>query len=126
MRFWKLVFALAALFNLAVGLPLLLAPEALLPILGQAVPDDLLMVRLAALLITVLGIGYGMAARDHLANRPILWLGVLGKAPIPLLVWLSGGAAVLSSSTFMLSLGDLVFAALFLLYLMTHRTRQAA
>ena len=126
MRFWKLVFALAALFNLAVGLPLLLAPEALLPILGQAVPDDLLMVRLAALLITVLGIGYGMAARDPLANRPILWLGVLGKAPIPLLVWLSGGAAVLSSSTFMLSLGDLVFAALFLLYLMTHRTRPAA
>ena len=79
------------------------------------------MIRLAALLIVVLGIGYGMVARDAAANRPILWLGVLGKAPIPLLVWISGGAAALSSTTFILSLGDLAFAALFLLFLLTHR-----
>ncbi|HRD28884.1 MAG TPA: hypothetical protein PLO65_11340 [Caulobacter sp.] len=117
MRIWKLVFMVAALFNFAVGLPMLLAPEAMLAQLGQPVPDDLLMTRLASLLIVVLGIGYGMVARDPAANRPILWLGVLGKAPIPLLVWLSGGAAALASSAFMLSLGDLAFAALFLVFL---------
>jgi len=121
MRFWKFIFAVAALFNFAVGLPMLAAPEAMLAGLGQTVPDDLLMTRLAALLIVVLGIGYGMVARDPVANRPILWLGVLGKAPIPLLVWLGGGAAALSSSSFILSLGDLAFAALFLLFLLTHR-----
>ena len=121
MGVWKLIFWVAAVFNFAVGLPMLLAPEVLLPAIGQALPDDLLMIRLAALLIVVLGIGYGMVARDPAANRPILWLGVLGKAPIPLLVWISGGAAALSSSAFVLSLGDLAFAALFLLFLLTHR-----
>ena len=121
MGVWKLIFWVAAIFNFAVGLPMLLAPEMLLPAIGQPLPDDLLMIRLAALLIVVLGIGYGMVARDPAANRPILWLGVLGKAPIPLLVWISGGAAALSSSAFVLSLGDLAFAALFLLFLLTHR-----
>ena len=126
MGFWRLVFAVAALFNLAVGLPMLLAPEVLLPAIGQPAPADLLITRLAALLIVVLGIGYGMVWRDPVANRSILWLGVLGKAPIPLLVWQSGGAAALASSTFVLSLGDLAFAALFLLYLLTHKARPAA
>lgn len=121
MGFWKLVFWVAALFNFAVGLPMLVAPEALLADIGQPVPADLLMTRLAALLIVVLGIGYGMVARDPVANRPILWLGILGKAPIPLLVWLTGGAAALASSAFLLSLGDLAFATLFLAYLLTHR-----
>ena len=121
MGFWKLVFWVAALFNFAVGLPMLVAPEALLAAIGQPVPADLLMTRLAALLIVVLGIGYGMVARDPVANRPILWLGILGKAPIPLLVWLTGGAAALASSAFLLSLGDLAFATLFLAYLLTHR-----
>lgn len=121
MRTWKVVFVVAALFNFAVGLPMLLAPQAMLTALGQPVPDDLLMTRLASLLIVVLGLGYGMVARDPAGNRPILWLGVLGKAPIPMLVWLSGGAAALSSSAFLLSLGDLAFAALFLVFLLTHR-----
>lgn len=121
MRLWKILFVIAALFNFAVGLPMLLAPEAMLTSLGQPVPDDLLMTRLASLLIVVLGIGYGMVARDPVANRPILWLGVLGKAPIPALVWLSAGAAALASSAFVLSLGDLAFAALFLTFLLTHR-----
>lgn len=121
MGFWKLVFAVAALFNWAVGLPMLLAPAALLGAIGQPVPDDLLITRLGALLIVVLGIGYAMVARDPVANRPILWLGVLGKAPIPLLVWLGGGAAVFVTPTFLLSLGDLAFATLFLAYLATHR-----
>ncbi len=121
MRVWTVIFVVAALFNFAVGVPMLLAPDAMLASLGQPVPDDLLMTRLASLLIVVLGIGYAMVARDPVANRPILWLGVIGKAPIPLLVWLSGGAAALSSSAFILSLGDLAFATLFLLYLLTHR-----
>lgn len=121
MRFWTVLFVLAALFNVAVGAPMLVAPEAMLAGLGQAVPADLLMTRLASLLIVVLGVGYAMVARDPAANRPILWLGVIGKAPIPLLVWLNGGAAALQSSAFALSLGDLAFATLFLVYLLTHR-----
>ena len=126
MRFWRIIFWVAAVFNFAVGLPMLVAPAALLTAIGQPVPGDLLITRLAALLIVVLGVGYGMVARDAVANRPILWLGVLGKVPLPLLVWLSGGAAALSGSTFLLSLGDLAFAALFLLFLLTNRRPRSA
>ncbi|HRD47497.1 MAG TPA: hypothetical protein PLF78_13560 [Caulobacter sp.] len=121
MRVWTAIFALAALFNFAVGLPMLLAPEAMLAGVGQPIPEDLLTTRMASLLIVVLGIGYAMVARDPVANRPILWLGVIGKAPIPLLVWLSGGATALQSTAFLLSLGDLAFAALFLTYLLRSR-----
>lgn len=120
MRVWKIVFAVAAAFNFLVGLPMLLAPAAVLAGLGQPVPEDLLITRLAALLIAVLGLGYGMVARDPVANRPILWLGLIGKAPIPVLVMMSGGAATLANTTFVLSLGDLTFAALFLIFLVTH------
>ncbi|MDP1735876.1 MAG: hypothetical protein Q8L23_00390 [Caulobacter sp.] len=123
---WKLVFAVAALFNLAVGLPMLIAPAALLEGVGQPVPADLLTTQMTALLIVVFGIGYAMVARDPVANRPILWLGILGKAPIAPLIWLNGGAAALATSSFLLSLGDLAFAALFLLYLLSHKARPAA
>ena len=126
MRIWRIVFGVAALFNFAVGLPMLLAPAVMLAGLGQPVPADLLMTRLASALIAVFGVGYARIARDPVANRPILWLGVLGKAPIPLLVWISGGAAALTTSSFQLSLIDLVFAGLFLAFLLTHPRRAAA
>lgn len=120
MRMWRTIFGATGLFNMLVGLPMLIAPAALLASVGQPVPDDLLTVRLAGLMIVVLGTGYGMAARDPVGCRPILWLGVLGKAPAPVLVLISGGLAALSSSAFMLSLVDLTSAVLFLVYLLTH------
>jgi len=124
MRVWKLVFALAALFNFAVGLPLLLAPVAFYTLLGQPVPTDLLSVQTSALLISVFGVGYAMVARDPVANRPIVWLGLLGKAPLPVMVWLQVQAGKASMDAFTLTLGDLVFAVLFLAFLL--RTRRAA
>jgi hypothetical protein len=123
MRAWKAVFTLAAVFNFAVGLPLLLAPVAFYSALKQPVPTDLLSVQTAALLISVFGVGYAMVARDPVANRPIVWLGLLGKAPLPLMVWLQVQAGKASMSAFQLTLGDLVFSILFLVFLL--RTKKA-
>lgn len=123
MRVWKIVFSLAALFNFAVGLPLLLAPVAFYTALKQPVPTDLLSVQTAALLISVFGVGYAMVARDPAANRPVVWLGLLGKAPLPLMVWLQVQAGKASMSAFQLTLGDLVFSILFLVFLL--RTKRA-
>lgn len=122
MRLWKAVFAIAALFNLTVGLPLLLAPAAFYASLGQPPPPDILSSQTAGLLIAVFGIGYAMVARDPVANRPILWLGVIGKTPLPLIVWLNVQAGRAPMSSFWLTLGDLLFAGLFLTYLL--RTRR--
>ncbi|MBX3479476.1 MAG: hypothetical protein KF842_03685 [Caulobacter sp.] len=126
MRIWKIIFALAALFNFLVGLPVLLAPAAFYTAIGQPVPDDLLSVQTVGLLISVFGVGYAMAARDPVWARPVLWLGVLGKAPLPVLVGLSVMAGRTSPSGFGLTLVDLVFAALFLTFLLRHRTAGAS
>lgn len=121
MRFWKAVFAIAALFNWAVGLPLLIAPVAFYAALGQTAPD-ILNAQMAGALITVFGVGYAMAARDPVANRGIIWLGVIGKGPLPLLYWLNVQAGRAPISGFPLTLVDLAFAGLFLTYLL--RTRK--
>lgn len=117
MRFWKVVFALAAAFNFLVGLPLLLAPVAFYTALNQPVPTDLLSVQTSALLISVFGVGYAMVARDPPRNRAIVWLGLLGKAPLPLMVWLQVQAGKAAMSAFQLTLGDLLFAVLFVVFL---------
>ena len=117
MRIWKAVFALAALFNWAVGLPLLIAPAAFYAMLGQRTPD-LFNAQMAGALIVVFGVGYAMVARDPAANRGIVWLGVIGKGPLPLLYWLNAQAGRAPMSGFPLTLVDLAFAALFLTYLL--------
>ncbi|MDO9337801.1 MAG: hypothetical protein Q7T61_15510 [Caulobacter sp.] len=117
MRAWKAVFAVAALFNFAVGLPLLIAPAAFYAMLGQTAPD-ILNAQLAGGLIAVFGIGYAMVARDPAANRGIIVLGVIGKAPLPLLYWLNVQAGRAPMSGFPLTLVDLAFALLFLTYLL--------
>lgn len=123
MRIWQGVFALAAAFNFLVGLPLLLAPVAFYGAMNQPVPTDLLSVQTAALLISVFGVGYAMVARDPPANRAIVWLGLLGKAPLPLMVWLQVQAGKATMAAFTLTLGDALFAVLFLVFLLrTPRT----
>lgn len=117
MRLWNIVFALAAAFNFLVGLPLLLAPVAFYTALHQPAPSDLLSVQTSALLISVFGVGYAMVARDPPRNRAIVWLGLLGKAPLPLMVWLQVQAGKAPMSAFQLTLGDLLFAVLFVVFL---------
>lgn len=121
MRAWKAVFAVAAVFNWLVGLPLLIAPAAFYAMLGQSTPD-LFNAQMAGALIVVFGVGYAMVARDPVANRGIVWLGVIGKGPLPLLYWLNVQAGRAPMSGFPLTLVDLAFAALFLTYLL--RTRK--
>lgn len=118
MRFWTIVFGLAAAFNLLVGLPLLFAPAAFYAAIGQPPPPDILSSQMVGLLITVFGVGYVMVARDPPRNRNILWLGVLGKTPLPLITWLSIQAGRTPMDGLWLTLVDLVFVALFLTYLL--------
>lgn len=121
---WRVLFAIAAAFNLAVGLGLLLFAHSLLPPLGMAAPENPLFLQLAAGLVAVLGVGYGMASRDPDANRGIVLLGAVGKAPVPLIVWLNLQAGHASAQIFALALGDLAFAAAFAVYLA--RTRRGS
>jgi hypothetical protein len=117
MTFWRIVFALAAFFNLAVGVPLLLAPRTALASLVGGGPGDMVLAQILGVLISVFGVGYGMVARDPQGNRGIAWLGVIGKLPLPVILWFYVRADLVPVRTLLLSLGDLGFAVLFVLFL---------
>jgi hypothetical protein len=117
MTFWRIVFAAAAFFNLAVGLPLLLAPQRVAAALVNTPPPDFMLAQICGVLISVFGVGYAMVARDPAGGRPIAWLGVIGKLPIPVILWFYVRADLVPVRTLLLSLGDLGFAVLFVLFL---------
>ena len=123
---WRAMFAVAAVFNFAVGLPFLLQPEIIFSAVGQPVPTDVMFVRLAGALIATFGLGYAMVSYDPYANRPIVWLGVIGKFPMPVILWFYLQAGLIPVSSFAVTLGDAVFVVLFGLFLLTTTREKAA
>jgi uncharacterized protein YjeT (DUF2065 family) len=114
---WRLFFWVAAAFNVVVGLSLLLAPEALLSAFGQAVPSELLYHRFTGLLVLCFGAVYAFVASDLMRYRPLVWLGVAGKLGVVALFTEAYLAQRVPFSAYAVSLGDLAFAALFVVFL---------
>lgn len=116
-RFWRWLFAVAALYNLAVGGAMVAAPSriaAQLDISGAGGPFALIM---AGLLIAVFGIGYAMVAAAPAKNRSIVWIGMIGKTGAAALAAVQFNAGIVPFNTFALGMGDLVFVVLFALFL---------
>jgi hypothetical protein len=114
---WRVLFALAALYNLAVGGTMLATPGALaeqLNVEGAGAPFALMM---SGLLIAMFGVGYALVARDPAGNRGIVWIGMIGKIGAAVLGTIQYQAGVVPLTTFALGMGDLVFVALFALFL---------
>jgi hypothetical protein len=122
-RFWSKLFWAAAAFNGAVGLPLLLAPGAMMAALGVAVPADLTFHRTAGLLIVCFGVVYAMIARDLDRYRPLAALGVAGKLGVVAIFASAWSSGAIPASAAAVALGDLVFCALFGLFLLKYRAR---
>jgi energy-converting hydrogenase Eha subunit E len=118
---WRLMFRLAGLFNVAVAIPLWIAPVALSKLFGfEPVPTDILYTDLFAVLVITFGIGYWRIGADPVRNRVMVEMGIIGK----LLVVLVGYQHFLAGTTSLpfaaLVTGDLVWASLFWRYLSTH------
>jgi len=113
---WKIMFAVAAIFNVIIGLPFLLAPAQGLAMLGFAPQPLLLFAQLAGSLILMFGVSYAMIARN-LVLRELVWLGVIGKLLAVTVFALYKLDGEMSDMVFALGMGDLVFAALFLWFL---------
>ncbi|HVK80748.1 MAG TPA: hypothetical protein VM915_09045 [Verrucomicrobiae bacterium] len=114
---WRVLFALAALYNLAVGGTMLATPSLLAPQLsveGAGAPFAIMM---SGLLIAMFGVGYALVARDPVGNRGIVWIGMIGKIGAAVLGTLQYQAGIVPFSTFALGMGDLVFVALFAVFL---------
>lgn len=124
----KILFGIAAAFNLAVAASLTLgwSLSAELLQLSPAEGSNRLLVNVAAVLVLSFGIAYALVAHDPRTYRPYVLLGVIGKllvvaVAVPVLV--SGGPGQLLAG---LALGDLLFAVLFLDFLRRHPAGVAA
>lgn len=119
------LFRLAAAFNFAIALALVLLREALAPLLGLApvAGTNLAFVYLTAGLVATLGYAYLRVAADPARNRAIVEVAVAGKLLAVVAVcwpWLAGE---IDARLPLLVAVDLVFAVLFVEYLRRSRAR---
>ena len=117
MNLWRGLFAFAALWNLAVGGPMLAAAAQVAERLGISGAAGPFAVAMAGLLIAVFGVGYAMVAVAPAQNRGIVWIGLIGKVGAATLGALQFVAGIIPASTFALGMGDLAFAAAFAAFL---------
>lgn len=123
MIFWRIVFGLAAAFNILVGYTILTDPASLgtQPFTGS--PQEALLIKSCGWLIGVFGVGYGLAALDPLGNRGIVFLGIIGKLAMPAFAYPLYQSGIIPLESFALTLGDLVFVVLFAWFMLANSTR---
>jgi hypothetical protein len=114
---WKALFSLAALVNLGVGGAMAATPREVAAQLGVLGPGGPYAITMVGMMIAVLGVGYAIVARDPAHNRGIVWMGVISKLGAAGLAAAQFVQGLIPHSTFVLGMGDLVFAALFALFL---------
>jgi hypothetical protein len=106
MRGWQILFGAAALYNLAVGLPGLLASEGVLE------------ARLVALFVACFGVLYALVARDPLRLGPALWAGVTGKLGVIALMLPAVLSGTAQPGLGLILAGDALFTLGFLAFLL--------
>lgn len=124
----KILFVIAALFNVAVGLSWL-AAFPLVQNLMQLAPaegSNRMILNICAVLVLTFGYAYYMVSRDPVKYRPYAVLGTIGKlavVAVVLPVIIQGGQGYILG---WVAMGDLVFALLFAHFLKTHPAGSAA
>lgn len=134
-RAWQWMFAVAALWNLAIGLAFALEPAEMLrrsakPAAGsdssisvatlspEITPTEVWLARDFGVCVAIFGIGYAMVSISPERHSGILVLGIIGKTYVVLM----GGYRLLTgqvaASLAIPFAGDGLFAVLFLIYLL--------
>lgn len=108
-RFWTIMLWAAAGFNLLVAVPSFFLP-------GTGVTD-----RIVALLVGCFGLVYAMVARAPQQLGQVLWAGVIGKLGVVALMLPEVQAGRALPGTGWILLGDMIFTALFLVFLLQSR-----
>jgi hypothetical protein len=117
--YYKKLFIVAALWNLALGFVFLVSFSRLMPILGMPTPPRELVAfhQMGILLAMVFGIGYYMVSRDLYAHRGIVLLGIIGKVLVFFLFLYHLAFSGLHFLIFLVGVGDLIFGLLFIGFL---------
>jgi hypothetical protein len=113
----KILFAVAAVWNLGAAATVVFNPDFLLARLDVNDPDARLLARSFASSVTAWGIGYALIAFDRKRFRDFAWLGVLSKAIFFAVYAAAYFGGRISFSAFIPALVDLAFAILFVEFL---------
>jgi hypothetical protein len=113
----KILFAVAAVWNLGAAATLIFNPEFLLARLNVSDPDARLLARSFASSVTAWGIGYALIAFDRKRFRDFAWLGAISKTIFFVVYATAYFGGRISFSAFIPALVDLAFAILFVEFL---------
>ncbi len=116
---YKRFFLVASLWNLVLGFIFLVLFSRLMSLFGMPTPPRELAAfhQMGILLAMVYGIGYYMVSRDLYSHNGIVLLGILGKATVFVLFLYHLVFSGLHFAIFLVGVGDLIFALLFIRFL---------
>jgi hypothetical protein len=109
----RILFGVAAAWNLGAAATLIINPDFLLARLGVNDAAARVLARSFASSVTTWGIGYAMIAFNRKRFRDFAWLGVISKTIFFTIYALAFFSGQLSFAAFIPALVDLVFAILF-------------
>ncbi len=116
MRFWRSFFAFSALYNVVIGLGMAAAAGQAAANMGLPPGVGVYFVQFVGALIATFGLGYALVAVDPPAGRAIVFVGLIGKLAAVALTL--AHQHDLPASTVMLGLSDILFALVFLTFLL--------
>src|SRR5262249_10180237 len=119
-RLMRSALLASALFNASAAL-VFAFPSSLGRLAGLPVPVPRVYTTLLAVFVLLFGVGYAWLARQAVIDRPLVALSALGKASVfaaILLFWILGD---LPGRSALGAVGDLVFAAIFVSWLVRGR-----
>ncbi|HZF37944.1 MAG TPA: hypothetical protein VE715_03905 [Blastocatellia bacterium] len=120
----RILFVVAAAWNLGAAATLIFYPDFLLARLSVNDPDARLLVRSFASSVTTWGIGYALVAFDRKRFRDFAWLGAISKTIFFTVYAAAFFGRRISFAAFMPALVDLVFAILFVEFLRRTSSRE--
>lgn len=125
---YKRFFLVASLWNLVLGFIFLVLFSRLMSLFGMPTPPRELAAfhQMGILLAMVYGIGYYMVSRDLYSHNGIVLLGILGKVAVFVLFLYHLVFSGLPFAIFLIGVGDLIFALLFIRFLAFARNRAPA
>src|SRR5262245_37889604 len=113
----RILFAVAAAWNLGAAATLIFNPDILLARLSVNDPDARLLARSFASSVTTWGIGYALIALDRKRFRDFAWLGAISKTIFFTVYAAAFLGGRVSFAAFVPALVDLAFAILFVDFL---------
>ena len=124
---WRWYFLVAAVYDMGLGLAFLVAGSSILNAIGMVPPPHVAYFQLAAVFVFIQGFSYLFAWHDPVANRGIIWVGVVYKgAYAALAAWYLVRSELPSTFFVPWAIADVIFMIGFLWFLLGPWGRRAA